>query len=243
MNYESTQYKMKTVVDSLRGFVNLRQRDGEALNDYLDRFKASRNVFLSHGGKHFEKLIQDNSGYANAQQDPDDLASLQTEMLEEALTHLFLNDADQTKCGTLVALLVKDKSPHIDKCPKTMEEANWMPTHGIPPMRRRWIRRETTTTKGMKRPSLPSPNSPKANAIAVARRSTPSRTAQNANSLRRMSGGSTSKTVFPNATKSSPRCKTISLLKPTRLPITVLPALPPLPVPPPLLPLPQKTHG
>ena len=35
MNYEATQYQMKTMTDSLKAVVNLRQKDDEELTDYL----------------------------------------------------------------------------------------------------------------------------------------------------------------------------------------------------------------
>ena len=46
MNYESSQYNMKIVVDAVRIFVNTRQQNGESINDYMSRFKATKDVFL-----------------------------------------------------------------------------------------------------------------------------------------------------------------------------------------------------
>ena len=63
MNVETTQYKMKTVIDTMRNFVNTRQRHEETLNEYLERFKAAKNVFFSHVGTEFEKLVKEDPSY------------------------------------------------------------------------------------------------------------------------------------------------------------------------------------
>ena len=63
MNYESSQYKMKIIIDAVKNFVNTRQRRGGSLTDYLGRFKATKNVFLSHVGKDFSKLIKEDKKY------------------------------------------------------------------------------------------------------------------------------------------------------------------------------------
>ena len=64
MNYESSQYKMKIIIDAVKNFVNTRQRHGESLTDYLGRFKATKDVFLSHVRKDFGKLIKEDTMYA-----------------------------------------------------------------------------------------------------------------------------------------------------------------------------------
>ena len=59
MNYKSSQCKMRVVTDAVRSFVNTKQKHGESLNDYLERFKATKGVLFSHVGKHFEKLLME----------------------------------------------------------------------------------------------------------------------------------------------------------------------------------------
>ena len=69
LSYESTQYIMKTICDAMKSFVNLRQKDDEGSIDYLKRFKAARDVFLSHVGKDFvfPRLMEDNAQYQEQQ--------------------------------------------------------------------------------------------------------------------------------------------------------------------------------
>ena len=105
MNYESSQYKMKIIIDAVRNFVNTRQRHGESLTDYLGRFKATKDVFLSHVGKDFSKLIKEDTKYAEIKSDTsltDEQVKLEVELvaqkvLEEVITYLFMNNADQYK--------------------------------------------------------------------------------------------------------------------------------------------------
>ena len=50
MNYEATQYRMKTLADALKNWVNLKQNQDESLTEYLKRSKAAMEVFYSHAG-------------------------------------------------------------------------------------------------------------------------------------------------------------------------------------------------
>ena len=65
MSYESTQYLMKTILDALKNYVNLKQRDDESHLDYMKRFKAAEEVFYSHVGVdfHFPKLLEADRDY------------------------------------------------------------------------------------------------------------------------------------------------------------------------------------
>ena len=51
MSFESTQYRMKTICDSMKTIMNLKQKEDEDGIDYLKRLKASKEVFYSHVGK------------------------------------------------------------------------------------------------------------------------------------------------------------------------------------------------
>ena len=52
LSYDSTEYRMKTICDAIKAFINLKQRDDELELDFLTRFKAARDVFYSHVGKY-----------------------------------------------------------------------------------------------------------------------------------------------------------------------------------------------
>ena len=50
---------MKIILDSLRAYVNLKQKEDESHIEYLKRSKAAEDVFYSHVGEdfHFPKII------------------------------------------------------------------------------------------------------------------------------------------------------------------------------------------
>ena len=118
MNYESSQYKMKIIIDAVRNSVNTRQRHGESLTDYLGRFKATKDVFLSHVGKDFSKLIKEDTKYDEIKSDTSltdeqvktEVALVAQKVLEEVITYLFMNNADQVKYGSLVVRLNTSES-------------------------------------------------------------------------------------------------------------------------------------
>ena len=59
LSYESTQYRMKTILEAIRNYVNLKQKEDESHLEYLKRSKAAEDVFYSHVGSdfHFPKLM------------------------------------------------------------------------------------------------------------------------------------------------------------------------------------------
>ena len=50
LNYQEHRYEMSIITDALKTFINLKQRDGETLQDYTRRFKTSKDVLESHIG-------------------------------------------------------------------------------------------------------------------------------------------------------------------------------------------------
>ena len=126
MSYESTQYKMKTVVDAVKNFISTRQKHGETLDEYLARFKASRDVLLSHVGKNLDKLVKEAQGYqaAVASQQAEELYKLGRVVLEEVITYLFMTNADQNKYGSLMARFNTSNSLGDVEYPKTVLKAH-----------------------------------------------------------------------------------------------------------------------
>ena len=115
MNYEATECIMKTIVESAWNFMNTKQQSGEHINDYLTRFKAAKDVLWSHIGKDFTNLLQSDSEYASASIDEKEMKELKSRVVEALLTHMFLSNADRSKCASLLA---KFKTEH------SLEEAS-----------------------------------------------------------------------------------------------------------------------
>ena len=51
MSYLENRYEVSTIIDSLKNFLNLKQRDDESLVDYTRRFKSARDIMISNMGK------------------------------------------------------------------------------------------------------------------------------------------------------------------------------------------------
>ena len=133
MNYESSQYKMKIVIDAVRNFVNTRQKNTESINNYMSSFKATKDVFLSHVGKDFTKLLKEDPDYIQIQADQtlssaviaDRTAKAALKVLEEVITYLFMNNADQSKYGSLMARFNTTQSlGNSGEYPKTLVDAH-----------------------------------------------------------------------------------------------------------------------
>jgi hypothetical protein len=50
LNYHENRYEMSIIFDAMRNFINLRQKDGELLQEYTKRFKAALDVLTTHLG-------------------------------------------------------------------------------------------------------------------------------------------------------------------------------------------------
>ena len=119
MNYESTQYQMKTISDATKTLFNLKQHDGESIVDYLKRFKAARDVFISHVGREFTfpVLVKDDKDYAAAMEilwssrsTPEEKAEAQTavnkickDKTDQCLAYLHLENTDRSKFGSILS--------------------------------------------------------------------------------------------------------------------------------------------
>ena len=141
LSYESTQYQMKTIFEAMRSLVNLKQKDGEEITDYLRRFKAAKDVFLSHVGKDFcfERVIEGDKDYAQLHTDlitayenkqEDEAEKLCTKikesrrtLMEPFMAYMYLDNADKSKYGTLTSGLDTQHSLGNDQFPKTLIDA------------------------------------------------------------------------------------------------------------------------
>ena len=141
MNYETTQYKMKTIADALKGAINLRQRDDESLTDYLKRRKAVVEVFYSHAGKQFcfPRIVENHEDYLSIQQkiidciDPtkkteydqatSKLRDIERDSMQEFMGFLFMDNSDKSKYGSLMSGLETQHSLGNDQYPKSLVDA------------------------------------------------------------------------------------------------------------------------
>ena len=97
----------------MRAFLTLRQKDAESLIDYSRRFKAARDVLVSHLGGPIilTKYVMQMQGY-----DPDDMGSnvtLMDQAYEEFVAYSFMEGADKSKYGEMMLTLEDLSLIHI----------------------------------------------------------------------------------------------------------------------------------
>ena len=50
LNYEESRYEMSIILEALKNMINVKQKEGETLQDYTKRFKTVAEVMESHIG-------------------------------------------------------------------------------------------------------------------------------------------------------------------------------------------------
>ena len=137
LSYESTQYRMKTICDAMKSLVNLKQKEDESAVDYMQRFKAARDVFISHAGKEFNfpKVVQESEEYKRYKDDltspidalrkkaQDEVTEVIKSSSDEFYAYLYLENADRSRYGSLVTGLDSQFSLNHDQYPKTLIDA------------------------------------------------------------------------------------------------------------------------
>jgi len=123
MNFQDARYKMSVIPDAFRALFNSKQAEGENLTEYTRKFKAAKDIIVSHLGVplNLAKYVKTMSKYdAN---NPDKHKVLTKQSQEQFLAFLFLENADQSKYGTLMRNLNSQKSLGNDEYPKTVVDA------------------------------------------------------------------------------------------------------------------------
>ena len=139
MSFESTQYRMKTICDSMKTIMNLKQKEDEDGIEYLKRFKASKEVFYSHVGKTFAfpSILEEDPEYAvhqqkfyalNATEQTKAEAKKEVEKIcrkhsDQFFAYLYMENTDKAKYGLLLSGLDTQYSLGNKQYPKTMVEA------------------------------------------------------------------------------------------------------------------------
>ena len=67
LSFQETKWSILTIIDAIKAFINMKQKEGEQLIDYLKRFKTARDVFVSHLGPLIlsKKLVSQHKDYAS----------------------------------------------------------------------------------------------------------------------------------------------------------------------------------
>ena len=97
MRYVENRYEVSAVLESIKNFINLKQKSDEDLTDYTMRFKSARDIMRSHiGGRlPIKKLAKTQTGW-DSKDSANNEAQYKT-AYNLFILLLFLENADQTK--------------------------------------------------------------------------------------------------------------------------------------------------
>jgi hypothetical protein len=124
LNFQETRYEMSIIFDAYRSVFACKQQEGESLLDYTRRFKTAKEILESQLGSPLilKKFVMSAEGF-------DETNFTKTNLMlekasEQGFAFLYLENADQTKYGTILTNLHSQKSLGNDQFPKTIVETN-----------------------------------------------------------------------------------------------------------------------
>jgi hypothetical protein len=96
LNYQETRYEMSIISDAFRAVFNVRQKEGESLQDYTRRFKTAREILESHLGGQIilSKYVRSMPTYN--ENDVENNTKLIETSSEQLFAFLYLENTDQT---------------------------------------------------------------------------------------------------------------------------------------------------
>ena len=124
ISYQENQHAMRIILDAMRGLVNIKQYEDESLIDYTARFKSARDVFKAQigGTISLTKFMESMDGY-NATSVAA-VAQCQSKACNKFLAYIYLDNADESKHGSLMSTLATQWSLGTKQCPKDLVEAS-----------------------------------------------------------------------------------------------------------------------
>ena len=101
--YVENWYKVATVLESMKNFINLKQKQDEELSDYTLRFKSARDIMQSHlGGRLRIKKLAETQTRWDSKDGAQNEAQYKS-AYESFILLLYLENADRTKYGTIIS--------------------------------------------------------------------------------------------------------------------------------------------
>lgn len=124
LNYQENRYEMAIISSAMRCLLNCKQKEKESLQDYTKRYRVAEEVLVSHLGCpiFLRKLMETMPNYDSTQ--PDMVERCGKEKHEQLMAYMYLENADQSKYGSILVGLNTQKSLKNDQYPKTITEAN-----------------------------------------------------------------------------------------------------------------------
>ena len=115
---------MFIISQALRYLLNCKQKEKESLQDYTKRFRVAAEVLESHMGCpiYLLKLMTNMKEFDK--NDSDSVTKCGKQKHEQLLAYVYLENADQSKYGSILSGLNTQNSLRNEQYPKTLIEAN-----------------------------------------------------------------------------------------------------------------------
>lgn len=143
INYEENRYPLMIVRDTLRSVMNTRQKEGESLSKYTQRFRTAVEVLESHvgGPLALPRIAETMKEWKEFGDDtPDTVKETQDECFtychEALMALIYLENADKTKYASLVDNLSSQYALGNDQFPKDVTKAMYaLSSHKVDTLR------------------------------------------------------------------------------------------------------------
>ena len=115
---------MSIILDVTRNLLNAKQKENESLQDYTKRFRVAQEVLESHIGGPIilTKIVEAMPGYDEKDKDKRD--KYRAKANAQFMAYLYLDNADQSKYGSILMGLNTQQSLGNDQYPRSITEAN-----------------------------------------------------------------------------------------------------------------------
>ena len=127
LSYQETKYDMAVITDATKAFINLKQREGESLIDYTTRFKHARDIYKAVYRKVIlYKTTTEQPDYPTSPSSPEEYLKVEEIVNQQAdrwYAHLYLENSDRAKYGSLLTGLSTQKSLGTNQYPTTLADA------------------------------------------------------------------------------------------------------------------------
>jgi len=124
LNYQENKYKILIISQALRCLLNCKQKEKESLQDYTKRFRVAAEELESHMGCPIYLLKLMTTMKEFDKNDNDSVSKCGKQKHEQFLAFVYLENADQSKYGSILSGRNTQNSLCNEQYPKTLIEAN-----------------------------------------------------------------------------------------------------------------------
>ena len=126
LNAQDSRYQPSIIFNLMKAFITCRQKEGESLQDYTRRFKTTRDVMVTQVSDSIElkQIMRSLEGWDET--DPSQNNEYRKNSWDRYIALVYLNNADNTKYGTVIKNLAAQFSLGNNQYPKSITAASYV---------------------------------------------------------------------------------------------------------------------